>query len=370
MHRALAAELDPGLRLRGPDLATRGRGHARRHRGHVRVPGRLRFPVSAALSGRVVERARANAAGRRSSIRCVLFRATLGRSCMASHARSEGSVPHAFRTFHSSTDQGGANRRVHCPQDRDGTGEYRGRRTGRSAAGASTLFRGCRGGGPDGSLSGSAVRALLEGVGRRTGARARRARLAAGGDAILKPQFLKGVRFTDLTWAGAGPFCTKIFSDFGADVLKIESTTRPDSVRMGGPFKDRIPGTNRSGYFASRNTGKKSVSLNLKEPSARELVHAMIRESDVVSNNFGPGAMDRLGLDYASLCKIKPDIIALSMPMYGSTGPRANLLGVGMTISAATGIMWHTAYACGDAVGPGTHYPDHAANPYHAAFAV
>ena len=186
----------------------------------------------------------------------------------------------------------------------------------------------------------------------------------------MKPQFLKGVRFTDLTWAGAGPFCTKIFSDFGADVLKIESTTRPDSVRMGGPFKDRIPGTNRSGYFASRNTGKKSMSLDLKHPAALDLVHAMIRESDVVSNNFGPGAMDRLGLDYASLCKIKPDIIALSMPMYGSAGPRAKLLGVGMTISAATGIMWHTAYASGDAVGPGTHYPDHAANPYHAAFAV
>lgn len=186
----------------------------------------------------------------------------------------------------------------------------------------------------------------------------------------MKPRYLAGVRITDLTWAGAGPFCTKIFSDFGADVLKIESTTRPDSVRLGGPFKDRIPGTNRSGYFASRNTGKKSVSLNLKDPDALALARDMIRESDVVSNNFGPGAMERLGLDYRSLCRIKPDIIALSMPMYGSTGPRANLLGVGMTISAAAGLLWHTAYASGDAVGPGTHYPDHAANPYHAAFAV
>ncbi|MDP2084241.1 MAG: CoA transferase, partial [Gemmobacter sp.] len=55
----------------------------------------------------------------------------------------------------------------------------------------------------------------------------------------MKPQFLKGVRFADLTWAGAGPFCTKIFSDFGAEVIKIESSTRLDSVRTGGPFKDR-----------------------------------------------------------------------------------------------------------------------------------
>src|SRR5690606_33330227 len=67
---------------------------------------------------------------------------------------------------------------------------------------------------------------------------------------------------------------------------------------------------------------------------------------------------------------IRPDIIYLSMPMYGETGPRAELLGVGMPISAVTGLMWSTGYREGDPVGPGTHYPDHAANPYHAAFAV
>ena len=186
----------------------------------------------------------------------------------------------------------------------------------------------------------------------------------------MKPQFLKGIRFTDLTWAGAGPFCTKIFSDFGADVIKIESTTRLDSVRTGGPFKDRKFGLNRSGYFASRNSGKKSVVLDVKSPMGREQVHDLIRNSDVVSNNFGPGAMDRMGLSYEDVRAIKPDIVYLSMPMYGESGPRAELLGVGMTISAVTGLMWSTGYCPGDPVGPGTHYPDHAANPYHAAFAV
>jgi benzylsuccinate CoA-transferase BbsF subunit len=186
----------------------------------------------------------------------------------------------------------------------------------------------------------------------------------------MRPDFLKGVRFTDLTWAGAGPFGTKVFSDFGAEVLKIESMTRPDSVRTAGPFKDGIVGTNRSGYFASRNTGKKSVALNLKTEEARKLVLELVAQSDVVTNNFGPGAMDRLGFGYEALREIKPDIIYLSMPMYGQDGPRASLLGVGMTISAVTSIMWHTAYGAGDPVGPGTHYPDHAANPYHAAFAV
>lgn len=186
----------------------------------------------------------------------------------------------------------------------------------------------------------------------------------------MKPDFLKGIRFTDLTWAGAGPFGTKVFSDFGAEVLKIESTTRLDSVRTAGPYKDGVFGINRSGYFASRNTGKKSVSLDLKTEEGKRIVRELVAHSDVVSNNFGPGAMDRFGFSYEALREIKPDIIYLSMPMYGQDGPRANLLGVGMTISAVTSIMWQTAYGPNDPVGPGTHYPDHAANPYHAAFAV
>ncbi|ALL69919.1 CAIB/BAIF family protein (plasmid) [Paraburkholderia caribensis MBA4] len=186
----------------------------------------------------------------------------------------------------------------------------------------------------------------------------------------MKPDFLKGIRFTDLTWAGAGPFGTKVFSDFGAEVLKIESTTRLDSVRTAGPYKDGVFGINRSGYFASRNTGKKSISLNLKTDEGKRIVRELVAQSDVVSNNFGPGAMERFGFSYDALREIKPDIIYLSMPMYGQDGPRANLLGVGMTISAVTSIMWQTAYGPDDPVGPGTHYPDHAANPYHAAFAV
>ncbi len=186
----------------------------------------------------------------------------------------------------------------------------------------------------------------------------------------MKPKFLKGIRFADLTWAGAGPFSTKIFSDFGAEVIKIESATRLDSVRTGGPFKDRKYGVNRSGYFASRNTGKKSVVLDLKSEAGRRLVFDIIRKSDVISNNFGPGAMARMGLSYETVRAVKPDIVYLSMPMYGEEGPRAELLGVGMTISAVTGLMWSTGYRQDDPVGPGTHYPDHAANPYHAAFAV
>jgi benzylsuccinate CoA-transferase BbsF subunit len=184
------------------------------------------------------------------------------------------------------------------------------------------------------------------------------------------PDFLKGVRFVDLTWAGAGPFSTKLFSDFGADVIKVESRSRPDPVRVGGPYRDRIAGINRSGYFASRNTGKRSLCMNLKNPASAETLFALIRDADVVSNNFGPGAMDRLGLSYEAVRAVKPDIIYLAMPMYGEDGPLANLTGVGMTISAVSGLMWQTGYEGEGPLGPGTHFPDHAANPYHAAFAV
>ena len=186
----------------------------------------------------------------------------------------------------------------------------------------------------------------------------------------MTPRFLSGVRFADLTWAGAGPFSTKIFADFGADVIKVESATRVDPVRLGGPYRDGVPGVNRSGYFASRNTGKRSVALNLKTEEGRAVVRDLIRTADVVSNNFGPGAMDRLGLGYEDCRGIKPDIIHLSMPMYGEDGPLSSLLGVGMTIGAVTGMMSLTGYHGGPPIGPGTHFPDHAANPYHAAFAV
>lgn len=184
------------------------------------------------------------------------------------------------------------------------------------------------------------------------------------------PDFLQGIRFVDLTWAGAGPFSTKLFSDFGADVIKVESRSRPDPVRVGGPYRDKVAGINRSGYFASRNTGKRSLAMNLKNPASREILFQLIKDADVVSNNFGPGAMDRLGLSFDAIKAVKPDIIYLAMPMYGEDGPLANLTGVGMTISAVSGLMWQTGYQNEGPLGPGTHFPDHAANPYHAAFAV
>lgn len=182
--------------------------------------------------------------------------------------------------------------------------------------------------------------------------------------------FLAGIRVCDLTWAGAGPFATKFLSDFGAEVIKVETATRPDPVRLGGPFKDGVAGTNRSGYFASRNTGKQSIALNMKTEEGRKILTDLIKRSDVISNNFAYGVMERLGLSYNDVRAIKPDIIYLSMPLYANEGPATRMSGVGMSISSVSGLMYHTGYDEDHIVGPGTHYPDHAANPCHAAFAV
>ena len=184
------------------------------------------------------------------------------------------------------------------------------------------------------------------------------------------PQLLNGIRITDLTWAGAGPYSTKVFSDLGAEVLKVESGVRPDPVRNGRPYKDGVQGLNRSGYFASRNNGKLSVSINLKHPASRDIVLALAAKSDVITNNFAPGAMERLRLSYEDVRRVKEDIIYLGMPMYGEQGPLARMLGVGMTIAAVSGMTSLTGYHDGPPLGPGTHFPDHAVNPYHATFAV
>ncbi len=181
---------------------------------------------------------------------------------------------------------------------------------------------------------------------------------------------LSGIRVTDFTWIGAGSYTTKILADAGADVVKIESAARVDSLRLAAPYKDGIKGLNRSGYFADRNSSKRSLTLNMKHPRALELIARLIRQSDVIANNFTPGVMDRFGLSYEAVRQIKPDIIYLAMSMQGSTGPEKDYLGYGATMAAVTGIQQLTGLPGREPAGTGTNYPDHIPNPCHAAFAI
>ncbi|MEV6227430.1 CoA transferase [Saccharopolyspora shandongensis] len=181
---------------------------------------------------------------------------------------------------------------------------------------------------------------------------------------------LEGVRVADFTWVGAGPFLTKLLADHGADVIKVESRTRTDPIRSMVPFRDGKPGTDRSGYFANRNSSKRSICLDLKHPEGRRVALDLIARSNVVANNFTPGTMDRLGLGYDEVREIRPDIVYLEMPMQGASGPHRDFRGYGLTIAAAGGLLGLSGYPDRPPVGTGTNYPDHVPNPLHGAVAV
>jgi len=181
---------------------------------------------------------------------------------------------------------------------------------------------------------------------------------------------LAGIRVADFTWIGAGSYTTKLLADFGADIIKIETSTHLDTLRETAPFRDGMAGVNRSGYFADRNASKRSMTLNLKHPKAAALARRLIAKCDIVANNFTPGTMDRLGLGYNDIKAIKRDIIYLSMSMQGGTGPHAGYVGFGLTIGALAGLHHLSGPVERPPAGTATNYPDHVPNPCHAAFAL
>lgn len=180
---------------------------------------------------------------------------------------------------------------------------------------------------------------------------------------------LDGMRVLDFTWVGAGPFCTKILADFGAEVVKVESATRPDQLRKAEPLTGGRT-IEESGYFANRNVNKKSVSLDLKNPEARLVALGLARRSDVVINSFSPRVMERFGLGYADIRAVREDIVYVSMPFAGDHGPYCDFLGYGMNIAALVGLMSMGRVEGRWPVGTGTNFPDHIPNPLHAAFAI
>ncbi len=187
---------------------------------------------------------------------------------------------------------------------------------------------------------------------------------------MMNIQPLHGVRVIDFCWIGAGSYTTKILADLGADVLKIESTKSLDSLRLAAPYKDGIRGVNRSGYFADRNSSKRSVTVNMKEPRGVALMHRLIADADIVANNFRPGTMEKLGVGYEVLREINPGIIFIGMSMNGDEGPDRTMLGYGITIAAITSFLGLSGYPDRPPSGTGTNYPDHVPNPCHGAFAL
>lgn len=182
---------------------------------------------------------------------------------------------------------------------------------------------------------------------------------------------LKGIRVCDFSWFAAAPVATKTLGDLGAEVIKMESATHPDGIRLAAPH---TPGTegevNTGGWFNNMNTSKLCLGINLAHPKAKEIYDKLIMVSDVVVQNFSPTMRDRLGLVYEDYAKKKPDLIWIDQPMQGLTGPHRNRAGFGAVITPMSGLSYITGFPGRPPVGTNTNYTDYVINPGHLAIAV
>jgi len=148
---------------------------------------------------------------------------------------------------------------------------------------------------------------------------------------------LKGLKVLDCFWAMAGPATTRVLADFGATVIKVESSSRLDTCRTIGPYVQSKFGIETSGLFANLNAGKLGLTLDLGKEAGREVFRDLVRWADVVTESFSPKAMRAWGLDYEQLRKVKPDIIMVSSCLMGQTGPFARYAGYGNLAAAISG---------------------------------
>ena len=135
------------------------------------------------------------------------------------------------------------------------------------------------------------------------------------------PAALEGLRILDLTHGLPGPYCTKLFADNGAEVIKIERPGTGDIARRLGPFPGDEPHPEKSGPFLALNTGKQSVTLDLKTGTGHKIVERLAQDVDMVVASFRPGVLEQLGLSYARLREINPRALLLTISNFGQSGP-------------------------------------------------
>jgi len=164
---------------------------------------------------------------------------------------------------------------------------------------------------------------------------------------------LAGVRVLDLTRVLAGPFCSMILGDMGAEVIKIEEPGKGDDTRSWPPFLG-----GEATYFLSVNRNKQSLTLNLKAPEGRAILQKLARKSDVVLENFRTGTMERLGLGYKSLAKLNPRLVYCAISGFGESGPESARAGYDLVVQAESGIMDITGFEDGPPVKVGTSIAD------------
>jgi benzylsuccinate CoA-transferase BbsF subunit len=186
---------------------------------------------------------------------------------------------------------------------------------------------------------------------------------------------LAGLRVADFSWFGAGPIAAQMFCTFGAEVVRVESETKIDSLRVVHPFALNPDGSfktgyNVSGYFNNFNAAKLSLQLNLNLPRGQEIAYRLVERSDVFLTNFTPRVIDKWNLRYEQLAAVNPRIIAAYAPMQGLEGPHRDFLGFGAVLTPVTGISYMSGFPHRPPIGVGTNYPDYVVNPGHTATAI
>ena len=164
---------------------------------------------------------------------------------------------------------------------------------------------------------------------------------------------LTGVRVLDLTRVLAGPFCSMLLGDMGAEVIKIEEPGKGDDTRSWPPFAG-----GEATYFMAVNRNKRSVTLNLKAPEGQRILKSLVRKSDVLLENFRPGTMDKLGFGYAALARLNPRLVYCSISGFGESGPEAHRAGYDLVVQAESGIMDLTGFPDGPPVKVGNSIAD------------
>ncbi|WP_042428417.1 CaiB/BaiF CoA transferase family protein [Comamonas granuli] len=165
------------------------------------------------------------------------------------------------------------------------------------------------------------------------------------------PGALAGIRVLDLSRVLAGPWCTQILADLGADVVKVERPGAGDDTRhWGPPFLKDAEGrdTPQASYFTACNRNKRSVTIDMATPEGQQLIRQMAQQADVLVENFKVGGLARYGLDYASLREVNPRLIYCSVTGFGQDGPYAERAGYDLMIQAMTGMMSITGRADGE----------------------
>ncbi len=181
---------------------------------------------------------------------------------------------------------------------------------------------------------------------------------------------LEGVKVADFSWFGAGPICGRLLADYGATVVRIESETHLDSLRIVAPFAKGKTGYNVSGYFNNYNAGKLGILLNLNTDEGIHIAHKLIEWADVFLTNITPRTIERWGFTYDKLIELNREIIGVYVPMQGFDGPHRDFLGFGAVLTPITGYNHLSGFANRPPFGLGTNYPDYVINPGHTFVAI